>query len=45
MECFGDDVPEFGNSTGGCFLQNGFELGEGHLDRIKVRAVGRQVEE
>src|SRR5690606_4235071 len=30
---------------GGSFAQRGFELGEGHLERIEIGRVGRQVQE
>lgn len=38
-----DAIPERFHSTLGVFAQERFELGKGLLDRIEVRAVGRQI--
>ena len=38
----GDGLPEFCDGAGGPALEVGLELGEGHLDRVEVGAVGRQ---
>lgn len=35
-------VPEGVNGSGLSLAQQFFELGESHLDRIEIRAVGRQ---
>ena len=37
-----DGLPEFGDGTGGAAFEVGLELGEGHLDRVEIGAVGRQ---
>ena len=39
---FADCSPEFIDGSCGSFSQVGLELGEGHLDRVEVGAVGRQ---
>ena len=37
-----DGVPEVIHGSRGDLFEEGLELGEGHLDRIEVGAVGRQ---
>ena len=37
-----DGVPEVVDGAGCGLLQEGLQLGEGHLDRVEVGAVGRQ---
>ena len=37
-----DGLPEFGDGAGGAAFEVGLELGEGHLDRVEIGAVGRQ---
>ena len=37
-----DGVPEFVDGAGGAALEVDLELGEGHLDRVEIGAVGRQ---
>src|ERR1039458_1582886 len=38
-----DSVPKATNGSLGGFAQKGFELGEGHLDRVEVGRIERQV--
>lgn len=37
-----DGVPEAIDGSSGRFSQMRFQLGEGHLDRVEVHAVGRK---
>ena len=37
-----DGLPEFGDGAGGAAFEVGLELGEGHLDRVEIGAVGWQ---
>src|SRR5678810_226604 len=45
VEGVADEVPEGIDSSGLSLPQQLFEFGEGHLDRIEIRAVGRQEQE
>src|SRR3546814_13006499 len=42
VDAAGDGVPEVVDGSRGMLLEEGLELGEGHLDGIEVGAVGRQ---
>ncbi len=42
---FGDGLPEFISCTRGRLSEQGLEFGEGQLDGIEVRGIGRQIEQ
>ena len=42
LDGLGDGVPEIVDCWCRCLFEEGFELREGHFDRIEIRAAGRQ---
>ena len=42
VDALGDGVPEVIDGSGGGLFEESLELGEGHFNGVKVRAVGRQ---
>jgi hypothetical protein len=45
LERIGDSIPEIIDGSGGGFSQERFQFGEGLLDGVEVRRIGREVDE